>query len=190
MKSLKSGARAPTELDNEFHRLLGQLVRAHADFDFNIGLQLSWLGPHCAIDIATHLDPRRTSFIKRLQRLRKVVLIAFAPGGNDVLNEFKEWFKRAESATALRNSYAHGRWAVPGSYRFTETTTVADATPLLCFVPLGWDMSPDRIDTTIKLTIDEFGEQVRDVQAIFGEYFAMCNRYMRFVVRRVETTTR
>ena len=187
MKSRKSRAHPPTELDNEFHRLLGQLVHAHARFDFSVGLQLSWLGPHCAVDIAKHLDPRRTSFIQRLHRLRKVVLIAFAPGGNNVLNEFKAWFKRAESATALRNSYAHGRWAVPGSYRFTETTTMADATPLLCFVPVGWDMSPDRVDTTIKLTIDEFAEQVRDVQAIFGDYFAMCDRYMRFVVPRVET---
>ena len=115
-----------------------------------------------------------------------MVLIAFAPGGDDVLNQFKAWFKRAESATALCNSYAHGRWAVPGSYRFTETTTMADATPLLCFVPLGWDVSPDRVDTTIKLTIDEFAEEVHDAQAIFGEYFAMCDRYMGFVVPRVK----
>lgn len=186
MNSRKSAARPPRVLDNEFHRLLGQLVHAHARFDFSVGLQLSWLGPHCAVDISKHLDPRRTPFVRRLHRLRKVVLIAFAPGGNDVLNEFKAWFECAESATALRNSYAHGRWAVPGSYRFAETTTIADATPLLRFVPLAWGMSPDRGDTTIQLTIDEFAEQVRDVQAIFDQYFAMCDRFMHFVVPRVE----
>ena len=182
----KRQTRLPTSFENEFHRLIGQLVHAHARFDFSVSLQLSWLGPHCAVDIAKHLDPRRVQFIQRLHRLRKIVLIAFAPGGDEVLAKFRAWFKRAESAKALRNSYSHGRWGVPGKHRFTETTTLADATPLLCFLPLGWDMSPDRVDQTIELTLDEFAKQVADAEAIFGDYFAMCEEYIQYVIRRKE----
>jgi len=183
MKSAtKRRSQPPTSFENEFHTLLGRLVHAHARFDFNVGLQLSWLGPHCAVDIAKYLEPRRVQFIKRLHRLRKIVLIAFAPGGDDVLAKFKTWFKRAESANALRNSYAHGRWGVPGKHRFTETGTLIDATPLLCFVPLGWDMSPDRVDQTIELTLDEFAKQVADAEEIFEDYFTMCEEHMRYVI--------
>lgn len=182
----KRRTRLPSDFENEFHRFLGQLVHAHARFDFSVGLQLNWLGPHCAVDIAKYLDPRRVQFIQRLHRLRKIVLIAFAPGGDEVLTEFRAWFKRAESANALRNSYAHGRWGVPGRYRFTETTTIADATPLLCFVPLGWDMSPDRVDLTIELTLDEFAKQVADAETIFEDYFAMCEQYIQYVIPRRE----
>lgn len=147
------------------------------------------MGPHCAVDIANYLDPRRVQFIQRLHRLRKIVLIAFAPGGDEVLAMFRAWFKRAESANALRNSYAHGRWGVPGRHRFTETTTLADATPLLCFVPLGWDMSPDRVDQTIELTLDEFAKQVADAEAIFEDYFAMCEEYIQYVIPRREASS-
>ena len=188
MTSKKQPKRSPTDFENEFHRLLGQLVHSHARFDFTLGLQLKWLGPHCAVDIATHLDPRRTPFIKRLHRLRKVVVIAFAPGGVEVLAEFKAWFKRAECATALRNTYAHGRWGVPGRHRFTESTRIADATPLLCFVPLGWDMSPHSADTTIELTLDEFAEQVREAEALFSQYYAICDKYIHYVIPRAESS--
>jgi hypothetical protein len=128
-----------------------------------------------------HLDPRRMPFIVRLQRLRKIILIAFAPGGDTLLREFKAWFKRAETATALRNSYAHGRWGVPGRHRFNENTTIADATRLLCFYPLGWDMSPEREDQTVELTMDEFASQVSEAEATFAEYFALCDANLRFV---------
>jgi hypothetical protein len=182
MPSKKQPKRSPTDFENEFHRLLGQLVHSHARFDFTLGLQLRWLGPHCAVAISEFLEPRSRTFIERLRRLRKVVLIAFAPGGDEVLDIFKAWFKRAECANALRNSYAHSRWGVPGRHRFTESTTIADATPLLCFVPLGWDMSADRADTTIELTLDEFAEQVRDAEALLAEYFEIFEKYVAYVI--------
>lgn len=71
---------------------------------------------------------------------------------------------------------------MPGKHRFTETTTLIDATPLLCFVPLGWDMSPDRVDQTIELTLDEFAKQVADAEEIFEDYFTMGEEHMRYVI--------
>ena len=187
MTSKEQHKRSPTAFESEFHRLLGQLVHSHARFDCALGLQLKWLGPHCAVDISKYLG-RRIKFINRLHRLRKVVLIAFAPGGAEVLAEFKAWFKRAECANAMRNTYAHGRWGVPGRHRFTESTRIADATPLLCFVPLGWDMSPHSADTTIELTLDEFAEQVREAEALFSQYYAICDKYIHYVIPRAESS--
>jgi hypothetical protein len=184
MNSSKTRSVQPTDFENEFHLLLGRLVHAHARFDFGVGLQLNWLGSHCAVDVSKHLDPRRTSFSTRLQRLRKLVLVAFAPGGEILLSEFKAWFKRAEAATALRNGYVHGRWGVPGRLRFTETTTIADATPLLCFLPMSWNMSPGCDDLVIELTMDEFASQVNELKATFVEYFILCNENLRSVAPR------
>lgn len=42
--------------------------------------------------------------------------------------------------------------------------------------PHGTRQATNRVDRTIKMTIDEFAEQVRDLQAAFGEYFAICDR--------------
>lgn len=57
----------------EFHRHLGRLVNATASFDFNIGLQLNWMGPWLGIDVAEALDPKRTHLRQRLKRLMRLM---------------------------------------------------------------------------------------------------------------------
>jgi len=68
----RSQQRDPFE--DEFHRLLGRLVHAHARFDFNLGLQLKWLGPYCQVDLGGLLDPQTSRLGERLKKLRQLVL--------------------------------------------------------------------------------------------------------------------
>lgn len=38
--------RPEDEFTSRFYGLIGRLVHAHAQLDFNVGLQLNWMGPH------------------------------------------------------------------------------------------------------------------------------------------------
>lgn len=165
---------------DEFHRLLGRLVHAHGQFDFNVGLQLNWMGPYYGDDVAEFLDPRQSQFSKRLKKLKQLVMNAFEPAGKPALDEFAAWFKQAGEATALRNDYVHGRWGVPGKFNFKPPGRLMDAEPLLTFVPLHWDMSPDRPDDSIVMTLEEFAEQVGIVEHAFSEYWRLSEKYKGF----------
>lgn len=164
----------------EFHRLLGRLVHAHGQFDFNVGLQLNWMGPFYGDDVAELLDPHKTQFSKRLKKLKQMVMKAFKPAGEAALAEFTEWFKHAGKVSAIRNDYVHGRWGVPGKYKLTPPGRMVDAEPLLTFVPLHWDMNPDRPDDSIALTLDEFQKQVDIVEHAFSEYWRLSEKYLPF----------
>jgi hypothetical protein len=165
---------------NEFHRLLGRLVHAHGLFDFNIGLQLNWMGPFYGDDVGEFLDPHKAPFSKRLKKLKQLVMHAFEPAGKTALEEFVDWFKQASEATALRNDYVHGRWGVPGKYKHKPPGRMIDAEPLLTFIPMHWDISPDRSDDSIALTLAEFAEQVNTVEHTFSEYWRIYDRYECF----------
>ena len=157
--------------NDEFHRLLGRLVHAHARFDFNMGLQLRWLGPHNDVPV-DHLLDVRVPFSHRLRALRPLVLATFSPAGPKAKTEFEALFHRADETKALRNDYVHGRWGVPGRR--------VDGRPLLLFVPLHWNTEPSRPDDSIELSIEEFAEQVRDVEALADDYHRLTKRYLAF----------
>ena len=52
-----------------------------------------------------------------------------------------------------------------------------DAEPLLVFVPLDWNMEPDKEDRSITLTIQEFKEQVEEAEAVFSDYSKLAKRF-------------
>jgi hypothetical protein len=162
---------ASAAFDDEFHRLLGRLVHAHARFDFNMGLQLRWLGPYNDVPVEQLLDVK-VPFAHRLRALKPLVLQTFAPAGSSALAEFEALFRRTEEAKAMRNDYVHGRWGVPGRK--------LNGQPMLLFVPLHWHMEPDRPDDSMELSIEAFGEQVRDVEALADEYWILTKRYLPF----------
>jgi hypothetical protein len=164
-KNTDSGSTSVDDFRDEFHRLLGRLVHAHGQFDFNVGLQLNWMGPYYGDDVAELLDPHKAQFSKRLKKLKQLVMNAFEPAGE---------------ATALRNDYVHGRWGVPGKFNFKPPGRMIDAEPLLTFVQLHWDMSPDRTDDSIVMTLAEFAEQVAIVERAFSEYWRLNDKYERF----------
>jgi hypothetical protein len=45
--------------EEQLHQLLGQLVHSFARFDFNVGLQLVWIGPCRGVEIDHLLGPPR-----------------------------------------------------------------------------------------------------------------------------------
>jgi len=162
---------------DDFHKLLGRLVHAHARLDFNIGLQLRWMGPYCQVDVSEHLDPLKTQYAQRLKKLRQLTMDIYQPGGEAFASEFRIWFVQADECRALRNDYAHGRWGVPGSFDFSDGDTLATALPLLLFIPLQWDLSPDRPDDSISMTLDDFAKQVANAERLSSEYFRLTEKY-------------
>jgi len=170
----------PDPFKDEFHRLLGRLVHAQAMFDFNVGLQLNWMGPHCHEDVADLLNPVKTQLGTRLKKLKKLVLDVYEPAGEQAIAEFKAWFKKSDEARALRNDYVHGRWGVPGGYNFKPPGRIVDAEPLLAFVRLHWDTSPERPDDSIKMTLGEFAAQVTAVETLYAEYWRLTEKYLEY----------
>lgn len=154
----------------EFHHLLGRLAHAHANLDFNVGLQLSWLGPYVQVKVHHLLDAKKVMFAKRLGMLKNLVFELFENAGESALNEFRQWFDAADAMKALRNDYVHGRWGVPGK--------LVDGQQLLAFVPLNWDMTPDQPDKSIYLTLDEFRSQVVKMETLAHEYFRLERKHL------------
>jgi hypothetical protein len=162
---------APTdEFTREFHHLLGRLAHAHASLDFNVGLQLNWLGPYLQVKVHHLLDAKKVAFAKRLDMLKQLVFELFENAGDAALGEFQQWFEAADAMKALRNDYVHGRWGVPGK--------LVDGQPMLAFVPLHWDMTPDRPDDSIYLTLDDFGVQVAKMETLAHEYFRLERKHL------------
>jgi hypothetical protein len=163
--------------ERDFHYLLGRLVHAHARFDFNLGLQLNWMGPMYGVEVGEVLNPYKAAFKTRLEFFKRLVLDVYQPAGSAFATEFRAWFDRAEKCRVLRNDYAHGRWGVPGKFKFKDGGRMIDAEPLLVFVPLDWNMEPDREDRSIALTMQEFKEQVEEAEAVFSDYSKLAKRF-------------
>lgn len=161
-----------TGFEDEFHALLGRLVRAHARFDYNIGLQLNWLGSYYGIAVGDLLDPVGVPFVKRLKTLRQIILDAFERSGEEPLAKFQVWFDKANELKDLRNEYVHGRWGLPIS--------AADVRPMLRFTPLHWDMSGARAGEEVTMTLEDFADQVKAVEALILEYHHLFDEYSKF----------
>jgi len=161
-----------SEFERAFHELLGRLAHAHASLDFNVGLQLNWLGPYLAVTVQHLLDARRVAFAKRLSALRELVLELFEGAPESARTEFESWFERAAEMKALRNDYVHGRWGVPGK--------MVEGQPMLGFVPLHWDMTPDRPDSSTYMTIDDLERQVKQMEVLARDYFRLEKKYLMF----------
>lgn len=160
----------------EFHRNLGRLVHATASFDFNIGLQLNWMGPMLDVEVTEDLDPTRTHLRQRLKRLKSLTLKAFAAAGDDAVRELRNWFERADRARAIRNDYVHGRWGVPSGFEMDAEGRI-DGEPLLGFLPLNWDLTPGQPDRTIRMKMQDFARQVDAAERLLTEYIRLTDKY-------------
>ncbi|WP_157128563.1 hypothetical protein [Cupriavidus sp. USMAA2-4] len=168
---------ALNDFDSAFHLLLGRLVHAIARLDFNVGLQLGYWAHKDDASIWKLLKPGTSRLHERLTALEELVSAAWFASHDEGQKEFRHWFARAHKARGLRNEYAHGRWGVPGKHLFTESGRLSDATPLLVFVPLDWDMSPNREDKSIELTLDEFAAQVEEAEQLSVHFLNIERRY-------------
>lgn len=160
---------------DEFHRLLGKLVHLTAQFDFNVGLQLTSLGSldlaqGCTIDFEVALHPTKTQLGTRLKQLRRLICYVFEKLNQAVPTEIGAWFLKAEESRALRNDYVHGRWGFTGGSKF-----------ILCFTPLNWDFSVEKAKNgqEIRMTLTEFSAQVKAAEVIFGEFDGLFRKHIR-----------
>ena len=159
------------EFDQKFHYLLGRLVRAHSNFDYNVGLQLNWLGRYYGESVEEVLNPLKP-FSERLKLLKRFILNAFQRAGEGALSEFKDWFRQAHELKGLRNDYLHGRWGLPANYSDTNNS--------LRFTPLHWDTTGGRADETVSLTLEESAAQVKSVEKLIAEYHSLFNKYSTY----------
>ena len=164
------------ETRDEFHRLLGRLVHEHMMFDFNIGLQLNWLGPHNGVNVR-HLLKRNVSVSRRLNELKPLILKTYSAAGDATLGEISDWFTRAAKNTTLRNKYVHGRWGLPGH--------AEDGEPSLRFVPLHWRLEAGRPDDSVGVTLSEFSKQVDEFSTLAGQLFELLDANRQFAAPRV-----
>lgn len=169
----------PTEhsFEDAFHLLLGRLVHAIARLDFYVGLQLRYWGHEADPKIHALLKPRTAKLDERLKALESLLSAAWTEVGAAGQQEMSQWFRRAHQTRAFRNEYAHGRWGVPGKHLHAESGRLCDATPLLVFVPLDWDMSPNREDESIEMTLEDFAAQVEEAELLSSQYWALITKH-------------
>ncbi|AJG24947.1 hypothetical protein RR42_s3371 [Cupriavidus basilensis] len=48
---------------------------------------------------------------------------------------------------------------------------------MLVFVPLDWDMSPNRVDKSIDLTLEDFAAQVEEAELLSSQYLNLVTKY-------------
>lgn len=166
--------RPEDEFTSRFYGLLGRLVHAHAQLDFNVGLQLKWMGPHLGHDVAGLLQ-RTIPFARRLTKLEELTGELFV-SSDAALGELKGWFEEASRLKQVRNDYVNGRWGVPRS---------AFERPLrIEFVPLHWEMEAEAAEPATVMTIEDLEQEVAALQHLAGEYFRLTRKYERWVVTR------
>ena len=158
----------PHELRDQFHLRLGRLTHASAQLDFNVGLSLNWLGPHNEIDVDGVLKPNN-SLKNRLEKLHELILLTFDQTQSEIANSFAEVFERADKVRALRNDYIHGRWG----FQFAQDGEA----PYVFFLVLNWNMEPDQVDSSVKVTLTEFDTQIAEVEAVSAQLGALLRRY-------------
>lgn len=168
---------AEVDFDGAFHLLLGRLVHTIARLDFGMGLQLRYWSLEGDQKVQELLEPQSAKLKGRLKALERLMQSAWGQPNPDGVREFTEWFERANRARGLRNDYAHGRWGVPGKRLPAESGRFCDATPLLVFVPLDWDMSPDRKDRSVDLTLEQFAAQVEEAELLSSQFFSLVEKY-------------
>ncbi|WP_455279048.1 hypothetical protein [Cupriavidus necator] len=174
---------AETDFDSAFHLLLGRLIHAIARLDFNVGLQLRYWGHEEDPKIRWLLKPQTSKLAERLSALEQLMVAAWSVDVQaEGQQELAGWFERAHTARAFRNEYAHGRWGVPGKHLHAESGRLCDATPLLVFVPLDWDMSPTREDKSIEMTLDDFAAQVEEAELLSSQYWNLVTKHGGHVV--------
>ncbi|MCE4555032.1 hypothetical protein [Pelomonas cellulosilytica] len=159
------------------HRSLGRLVHEAARLDFFVGLQLNWLGPYLQVDVSKYLTPTRHTLDNRLAILRKLVRKAYRSARPEVIAEFDQRFARARSARALRNNYAHGRWGVSGKPAESPLGPHHPRIPVLAFVRLDWDMTPNQPDKSFFMTVDELRDQVTEAVTVFKAFFDLPEKH-------------
>jgi hypothetical protein len=171
--------RMPADLcfEDAFHLLLGRMVHAIARLDFHVGLQLCYWGSDKDTQIQSLLKPKTAKLDERLKALECLMRAAWVNAAAGGQQDFSRWFERAHRARVFRNDYAHGRWGVPGKHLPAESGKLCDATPLLVFVPLNWDMSPSREDESIAMTLDDFAAQVGEAERLSGQFQDLATKY-------------
>lgn len=175
MPTKKYKLRPEDEFTSRFYGLLGRLVHAHAQLDFNVGLQLNWMGLHLGHDVTPLLQPT-TPFARRLARLEELTNELFANAAPNAMAELKGWFEEAGRLKQVRNDYVHGRWGVPRS--FAETPLRIE------FVPLHWNLDPEAAVPATVMTIDELEQEIATLQHLSGEYFRLTRKYERWAATR------
>lgn len=167
MKRDEIAPSAPTTEDR-LHILLGRLVHAFGRFDFNIGLQLKWMGPYCGEKVE-HLLNARMPFAIRLDALEPLVMKLYCHEDEDAMRDFSRWFEHARTVKALRNDFVHGRWAVYPSRSAIE--------PKIEFIALNWEMEQAKQIPPMSIKLEELGEAVRTLEFLFNDYWKLTEHY-------------
>lgn len=156
------------DIEDQLHLLLGRLVHAFARFDFNIGLQLKWIGPYRGVEIDDLLTAR-VPFTHRFDALKSLLLEIYAREDRQAHAAFAKWFDRAEEARALRNDYAHGRWGFlsPDQLEPYEVE----------FVGLGWEMDPAKQAPAVRMRLDELDAEVQLIESLFAEFRSLAQTF-------------
>ncbi len=168
---------AEDDFESAFHLLLGRLVHAIARLDFTMGLQLRYWAHKDEPRVRTLLKPGNARLNDRLEALEELVGASWSGAHTEGQEEMSRWFERAHKARGVRNEYVHGRWAAPGKHSFTESGRVCDAMPLLVFMPLDWDMSENREDKSLTLTLEEFAAQVVEAEQLTEQLWRIEKKY-------------
>jgi hypothetical protein len=163
-----------SELLDAFHLRLGRLTHASAQLDFNIGLSLGWLGPHNNNDVSKWLEPKKSQLGQRIEKLEELIKKTYDQAQPQLTSDFDAWFRRSEKARALRNDFIHARWGLPGELNGEE--------PYVFFLALNWDMSLDRPDRSIRLTLNEFDRQIAEVNKLAGDFVKLHHRHAKHAI--------
>jgi hypothetical protein len=167
--------RPEDEFTTRFYGLLGRLVHAHAQLDFNVGLQLNWMGPHLGTDVSGLLQGT-VPFARRLTKLEELTAELFV-NSEAALMELKAWFQAAGRPKRVRNDFVHGRWGVPRS--------AFESPPRIELAPLHWTMDADALEPPIVMTINELEQEVAALQHLAGEHFRLMRKHERWAISRL-----
>jgi hypothetical protein len=163
------------EIRAAFRLALGRLVHAHAEFDFNIGLQLNWLGHDNNQNVSKFLVGKRP-FDWRLEKAEELVFKQYSSAPTASLAELREWFSAARKMKDLRNDYAHARWSLPGYVEGDD--------PEFRMTPLNWNMDPDQKDASVPIKLSELHVAALEIERLGSGLGAWMIKHLAYATPR------
>jgi hypothetical protein len=159
-----------------FHQALGRLVHAHAQFDFNIGMQLNVLGLDTGHDVS-ELLVGKAPFSNRLRKAEDLVFIQYASAPDAAKQQLEQWFIKAHEVKAMRNDYTHARWQIPNLSDSDD--------PLFRMLPLNWNFDPNQEDKSVPIRLSDLHADAAEIERLDGGLGGWMRKYLVYAAPRV-----
>jgi len=157
-------------IEFEFSSGLQSYLKHYNLLERNVGLCISWLVNHNDPSAAYPFLDKLTAKSK-MDVLKELIYYKNSETNEEIIRDFKEWFKLASETRVARNRYVHGYW---------EVSPWVQNKPIR-FNPTIWTSGVGKRKTKDhsqqEMSLKEFQMIVQEMKDVFEEFMQLRKKY-------------